>query len=126
MKQNLLFLILIIFTSFSTNAQIRWTGDYDGRSWEEAGNWDGGVPTEGSDVIISIGGSSEIVVINEPVPTLGSLQLLNLAYLILSPNDEELVISGDFTVDNTSKLLVFISDKDRYSKVVVKGNYYFN
>lgn len=126
MKHILLFLTLLIFSSSSINAQIRWTGNYDGKSWEQAGNWDGGVPTEGADVIISIGDSSEIIIINEPVPTLGSLQLLNFAYLILSPNDEELVISGDFTVDETSKLLISISDKDRYSKVVVKGNYYFN
>lgn len=47
-------------------------------------------------------------------------------HIYISPNNEELVIAGDLTVDETSKVLVSIYDLNRYSTIKVNGNYYFN
>lgn len=124
MRQRLLLTTLLIFICNTVNAQVIWTGAGDGISWEEAENWDGGVPSAGDDVIIDISDSTEFIIINEPIPELASLQLLGLVHLSLSPNNEALVISGDFTIDHNATLSVSIYDLERYSKVVVNGNYY--
>lgn len=126
MKQILLFISILGFSFGSIQAQIQWTGGGDGYSWEQAANWDGGVPTAGSHVIIEVNGSTEFIQINEPVPELGSLQLLGFAHLTLSPNNEELIISGDLTIDYDATLRVSIYDLNRYSKVVVGGKYYIS
>lgn len=122
MKRLLFFLTIFFLSSILAKAQTQWTGNGDGQNWGDAANWDNGLPVTGSDVIIDFGD----VLINDPVPVLGSLQLLNDASLNLSSNDENLVISGDFTVDASGKIYVGLHDLNRYSKIIVNGNYYFN
>lgn len=84
MKRILLFTIAFC-ASIAIHAQFNeWTGAGDGAYWDDELNWSGGIPTEGDDVIINIGDSSQLIVINEPIPTLGSLQLLNYAYIYIT------------------------------------------
>ena len=113
MKRILLFLTIFLLSVSTIKAQTQWTGNGDGNNWGDAANWDNGLPVAGSDVIIDIGDSSTIILINDPVPVLGSLQLLNQAFLYLSSNEEDLVISGDFTVDSSSQIIVGLDDLNR-------------
>lgn len=115
-----------IFFVFSLNAQVVWTGGGDGSSWDDPQNWNSGVPTTGSDVILNGYGVTTVININDPIADLGSLQVLNLAYLILSPNDDDIYISGDLIVDELGTITTSVYDTNIYSNITVGGNYYFN
>ncbi len=115
-----------IFFVFSLNAQVVWTGGGDGSSWDDPQNWDSGVPTTGSDVILNGYGATTVIIINDPIADLGSLQVLNLAYLILSPNDDDIYISGNLIVDELGTIATSVYDANVYSNITVGGNYYFS
>lgn len=122
MKQFLLFFMLVTISIF-VNAQDynEFTGEGDGYSWEDPYNWSFmQIPDSGMDILID--GYS---VFNDGLSfyVYNSLELRGGAYLF-TQNDIQL--TGDFTVDVLSTFEMYITDANEYSKVTCQGNYFFN
>lgn len=117
------FLLLIALSSVSLNAisQNEFTGDGDGYSWSDPFNWSYfDVPQSGDDIVID---GFDVFYDNYSFDAFGSLELINYAYLFMQG---DIYLQGDFTVDVTSSVELYINEITIYDKIICDGNYYFN
>lgn len=119
MKRFLFFSTLLLLT-LVTHAQVEWTGEGDGFSWEDTNNWlDGNVPQAGDDIIIDGGGPNYFYTDF----IYGSLELTNGTNLLIAG---DMFLSGDLIVDETSVLSIDLTSLTNFAKINLGGNYFFN
>ena len=125
MKQILLFSALLFFSAttyaqFEIPEEVYWTGTGDGQTWDDSNNWlDAKIPKD-NDYIFIDGGHP---IYNGTPFVFGSLSLTGGANLFLS---SDLLLTGDFMVDENSTLSISMSHLNDYSKLETQGDCYFD
>lgn len=120
MKQFLLF-ITLFSASLNTISQNEFTGGGDGYSWEDPFNWSYfDVPQSGDDILID---GWDVFYNSSSFDSYGTLELRNFAYLFAQG---DIYLLGDFIVDATSTIELFINEITIFDKIICEGNYYFN
>ncbi|MDG5490555.1 T9SS type A sorting domain-containing protein [Psychroserpens sp. SPM9] len=119
--KRILFFMTLLCVSMSALSQNEFTGGGDGYSWSDPYNWSYfDVPQYGDDILIDNGFVYYEGFTFEPY---GTLELRNGSSLFTQSN---IVLLGDFIVDVTSTVELYVNEVDIFTQISCEGNYFFN
>lgn len=130
MKRILCYLLFFTFSTTVIYAQVTFTGQGDGYSWEDDQNWrkNGntslpGMPKPGDDILIDGDFHVSYYNFSGSSNSFGTLELRNGSNLDIQSNFN---LAGDLKIDIQSSLDVSVTDVDVYVKMFCNGNYFIN